>query len=162
MYEGSKRIRVYVDTSVVSYLDQQDAPDKMAETKEVWTLLKKGDYEIVISTLVIDELQKCKEPKRTVLLDKLKEIDCMIVPVTGQTVELAEKFIDFGVLKKKSFEDCQHIAAAILSNCDVIVSWNFRHIVNVKTIRGIKVVTTLEGYKDILIYPPSALLEEVE
>ena len=42
------------------------------------------------------------------------------------------------------------------------VSWNFKHIVNVKTIRGIKVVTTMEGYKDILIYPPTALLEEVD
>ena len=56
----------------------------------------------------------------------------------------------------------EHIAAAILSNCDIIVSWNFKHIVNVKTIRGIKVVTTMEGYKDILIYPPTALLEEVD
>jgi len=46
------------------------------------------------------------------------------------------------------------------TGCDIIVSWNFKHIVNVKTMRGIKVVTTMEGYKDLLIYPPSALLEE--
>ena len=95
-------------------------------------------------------------------MDHLKEIDFRILDVNEDTVRLAEKFIDFGVLKKKSFEDCQHIAAAILSNCDIIISWNFKHIVNVKTIRGIKVVTTLEGYRDILIYPPSALLEEVD
>ena len=73
---------------------------------------------------------------------------------------MMEAFIDFGVLKRKSFDDCRHIAAAILAGCDIIVSWNFKHIVNVKTIRGIKVVTTLEGYKDLLIYPPSVLLEE--
>lgn len=150
--DDSKKIRVYLDTSVVSYLDQQDAPEKMSETKEVWDKIKEGNYEVFISTLVIDELQKCQEPKRTYLLNQLNE----------GTVRLAEKFIDFGVLKKKSFEDCQHIAAAILSNCDIIVSWNFKHIVNVKTIRGIKVVTTMEGYKDILIYPPTALLEEVD
>lgn len=96
------------------------------------------------------------------MLNQLNEIDFTILEVNEGTVRLAEKFIDFGVLKKKSFEDCQHIAAAILSNCDIIVSWNFKHIVNVKTIRGIKVVTTMEGYKDILIYPPTALLEEVD
>jgi len=110
----------------------------------------------------VDELQKCQEPKRTYLLNQLNEIDFTILEVNEGTVRLAQKFIDFGVLKKKSFEDCQHIAAAILSNCDIIVSWNFKHIVNVKTIRGIKVVTTMEGYKDILIYPPTALLEEVD
>lgn len=158
--DDSKKIRVYLDTSVVSYLDQQDAPEKMSETKEVWDKIKEGDYEVFISTLVINELQKCQEPKRTYLLNQLSEIDFTILEVNESTVRLAEKFIDFGVLKKKSFEDCQHIAAAILSDCDIIVSWNFKHIVNVKTIRGIKVVTTMEGYKDILIYPPTALLEE--
>lgn len=52
------------------------------------------------------------------------------------------------------------IDAAILAGCDVIISWNFKHIVNVKTVKGVKVITTLEGYKDLLIYPPSVLLEE--
>lgn len=162
MIEDSKRIKVYLDTSVVSYLDQQDAPEKMQETIEVWDVLKKGNYDVVISTLVLDELQKCQEPKKSLLMNKVKEIDCEILSVEEDTVRLAEKFIDFGVLKRKSFEDCQHIAAAILSDCDIIVSWNFKHIVNVKTIRGVKVITTLEGYKDILIYPPSALLDDVE
>ena len=44
----------------------------------------------------------------------------------------------------------------------MIVSWNFKHIVNVKTIQGVKAVTTYEGYKDLMIYPLSALLEEEE
>lgn len=72
---------------------------------------------------------------------------------------MAEKFIDFGILKQKSFDDCQHIAAAILAGCDIITSWNFKHIVNVRTVRGVKVITTMEGYKDLLIYPPTVLLE---
>lgn len=71
-------------------------------------------------------------------------------------------FIDLGLLKRKSYDDCRHIAAAIIAGCDFIVSWNFKHIVNVKTIRGIRAVTTYEGYKDLMIYPPSALLEEEE
>ncbi len=77
-------------------------------------------------------------------------------------MNLAEKFIDFGFLKRKSHDDCRHIAAAILTGCDFIISWNFKHIVNVKTIRGIKAILTYEGYKDLMIYPPSALLGEEE
>ena len=41
-------------------------------------------------------------------------------------------------MKQKSFDDCQHIAAALLAGCVIIISWNFKHIVNVKTVRGVK------------------------
>ena len=113
-----RKLKVYLDTSVVIYLYQLD-----------------------------------------ILLGYLKQVQYHLVHTDEDTVELAEKFIDFGILKKKSFDDCQHIAAAILAGCDIITSWNFKHIVNVKTVRGVKTITTLEGYKDLLIYPPSVLLE---
>lgn len=116
-----------------------------------------------LSDVVIRELSECSDArKRKKLLSHLTEIPYTVVNITEETVRLAEHIIDFGILKKRSFDDCQHIAAAIISNCDFIISWNFKHIVNVKTIRGIKILTTAEGYKDIAIYPPSALQEEEE
>ncbi|MCL1947843.1 MAG: hypothetical protein FWF51_11955 [Chitinivibrionia bacterium] len=60
--------------------------------------------------------------------------------------------------RQKYFGDCLHIACAIVSGCDVIVSWNFKHIVNYKTHMGVKAVTALEGYKELLIYTPAMLL----
>ena len=86
---NSRKIRVYLDTSVVSYLEQQDAVEKMEETKEVWERLKDGNYDIIISTLVLDEIGKCQEPKRTILLEHLKEIECTILDVDENIVELA-------------------------------------------------------------------------
>lgn len=153
---------VYLDTSVVSYLNQEDAPERMQETLQLWELFKQGQYEVYISDIVIQEINNCKEDKLQILRDYLKQIEYDIIETDNRTIELAEKFIDFGILRQKSFDDCQHIAAAILAGCDIIVSWNFKHIVNVKTIRGVKVITTLEGYKDLLIYPPSVLLESEE
>lgn len=97
--------------------------------------------------------------KLRVLLDYMKQIKFHVIETDKDIVELAGKFLDFGVLREKSFDDCQHIASAILAGCDVIISWNFKHIVNVKTVKGVKIITTMEGYKDLLIYPPSALLE---
>jgi hypothetical protein len=44
-----------------------------------------------------------------------------------------------------------------VSECDAIISWNFKHIVNHKTMMGIKAVTALEGYNDLLIYTPAIL-----
>lgn len=154
------KIKIYLDTSVISYLDQQDAPERMKETQEVWELFKKGQYDIYISDVVVYEINQCSREKRKILLDYLDQIEYTIIETDEDTVELAEKFIDLGFIKRKSYDDCRHIAAAILSGCDFIISWNFKHIVNVKTIRGIKAVTTYEGYKDLMIYPPSALLEE--
>lgn len=155
-----KRLKVYLDTSVVSYLYQEDAPEKMQDTLSLWELFKEGIYEVYVSDIVFREIDRCSEEKLNILLDYLNQIEYHEVETDSNTIELAEKFIDFGILKKKSFDDCQHIAAAILAGCDIIISWNFKHIVNVKTVKGVKVVTTLEGYKDLLIYPPSVLLEE--
>lgn len=151
-----------MDTSVISYLEQEDAPEKMTDTRTVWDVLKKGDYDIFVSQVVLKELNDCKDSRKRELFSKhLHEINFNLVEVTEDTIALAEKFIDFGILKQKSLDDCQHIAAAILNDCDIIISWNFKHIVNVKTIRGIKVITTMQGRKDLLIYPPTALLEDV-
>ncbi len=154
-----RKLKVYLDTSVVSYLYQVDAPEKMQNTLDLWELFKNKVYEVYISDIVIREISGCNEEKLKILLDYLDQIDYNIIETDEDTVELAGKFIDFGILKQKSFDDCQHIAAAILAGCDIITSWNFKHIVNVKTVRGVKVITTLEGYKDLLIYPPSVLIE---
>ena len=158
-----RKIKVYLDTSVISYLDQQDSPEKMQETREVWERIKAGQYEIFISDVVLRELENCKDDeKRNRLLGCLSEIDYNLVIVDDDTTRLARKFVENGVLKKKSLPDCEHIAAAIIADCDIIISWNLKHIVNVKTIRGIKVITMAENYKDILIYQPPVLLGEEE
>ena len=155
------KIKFYLDTSVISYLEQDDAPEQRYITREIWKSFKSGHYDIYISDVVFREILKCSdENKKQLLQQHLSEIPYTLVNVTDEMVAFAEHIIDFGILKKKSFDDCQHIAAAIVSNCDFIVSWNFKHIVNVKTIKGIKILTTMDGYKDILIYPPSALQEE--
>lgn len=156
-----KKLKVYLDTSVISHLDQLDAPEKMKETKKLWEILKDKElYEVYISSVVFEEIDECKEDKKIILLNYLYDMEYNVVETNDSIVELAEKIIDFGILKQKSYDDCRHIASAILAGCDIIASWNFKHIVNVKTVRGVKVLTTLEGYKDLLIYPPSVLLEK--
>ena len=157
------KIKIYLDTSVISYLEQTDAPEQMRITREVWKTLKSGKYDIYISNVVLRELSKCSdETKRSVLLSHLKEIKYKLVNVTDEIFAFAEHIVDFGILKKRNFDDCQHIAAAIISNCDFIMSWNFKHIVSIKTIKGIKILTTMEGYKNVLIYSPESFQTDEE
>jgi predicted nucleic acid-binding protein len=154
-----KKLKIYLDSSVVSYLDQQDAPERMAETHRLWEKIKAREFDVVISDVVRTEIDDCEESKRITLLSYLDEIKYSVVEVGAneRALEIAGRFVDLGVLRQKSFDDCQHIAAAIISGCDVIVSWNFKHIVNHKTMMGVKAITALEGYDDLLIYDPSIL-----
>jgi predicted nucleic acid-binding protein len=153
-----KKLKIYLDTSVISYLDQQDAPKPMAETHKLWDKIKAGEFDVVISNLVVGEINRCEDSKRDTLFGYLAEIQYVAITVDDRVLEIAGRFVDLGVLKQKNFNDCRHIAAAIVSGCDAIVSWNFNHMVNHKTIMGAKAVTALEGYDDILIYAPLSLI----
>jgi len=156
-----RKPKIYLDTSVISHLDAPDTPEKMQETVRLWKKLQRGEYEVVLSWVVFDELDKCQEPKRSYLMASIRKIKHERLERSEEAELLAGKFIELGILKEKSLEDCLHIAAALMSGCDMIVSWNFKHVVNAKTIKGAKAVAALEGYKDILICSPS-MLEEAE
>jgi predicted nucleic acid-binding protein len=130
----------------------------MADTHKLWERIKAGEYEVVISDVVIGEIEQCGDTKRDTLFSYLAEIQYSIVTVDDRALEIAGRFVDLGILRQKNFNDCRHIAAAIVSGCNMIVSWNFKHMVNHKTVMGAKAVTALEGYDDILIYAPPSLI----
>lgn len=156
------KLRVYLDTSVISHLLQEDVPEKMAETRQLWEMFRTGKYEVYLSTVTLEEIEDCPEPKRSQLLDYLGQINYTLVQINNNVAEIAEQIIEMGILTQKSYDDCQHIGAAIISECDCIISWNFKHIVNIKTIRGIRAITNLKGHKPIEILNPSVLLESGE
>ncbi|MCL2140966.1 MAG: PIN domain nuclease [Dehalococcoidia bacterium] len=152
-------LKIYLDTSVISHLDAKDTPEKMADTLRLWELLEERYYSVVLSDIVFDELEACEENKRKLLLGYMKKVHYEMVSAGSDVRTLARKFISFEIPKEQSFDDCRHIAAALVAGCDVIASWNFRHIVNVKTIRGAKIIAALEGFKDIIVCTPTLLIE---
>ena len=156
------KLRVYLDTSVISHLLQEDVPEKMADTRQLWEMFRNGKYDVYLSTVTLEELKGCSEPKQSELFDYLGLIDYTLVQIDDNVADISHQIIEMGILTKKSYDDCQHIGAAIVSECDCIISWNFKHIVNVKTIKGVRAITNLEGYKMIEIWNPSVLLGSEE
>lgn len=156
------KLKVYLDTSVISHLMQEDVPEKMSETLKLWGMFKEGKYDVYLSTVTLQEIDNCPEPKRTELFKHLGEIDYTPIEITEDMSEVAQQLIDMGILTQKSYDDCQHIASAVIYGCDCIISWNFKHIVNIKTIRGVRAITNLKGYKPIEILNPTVLLESEE
>lgn len=154
-----ERLKIYLDTSVISHLLQDDVPEKMADTRKLWEMIKKELYDVYLSTVTLEEISNCKEPKKSQMYEYLKQIKYTPIQITDDMSEIAQQLIDMGILTQKSYDDCQHIAAAVIYGCDCILSWNFKHIVNIKTIRGVRAITNLKGFKPIEIINPSVLLE---
>ena len=77
----------------------------------------------------------------------------------SKTISLAKEIVEQGILTEANFNDCLHIATAILNDCNIIVSWNFKHMVNVDTINGIRTIALAKRYTSIDIYPPNLLLK---
>lgn len=155
-----RKPKIYIDTSVISHLKHEDTPEKMADTLKFWEELKQGHYNVFLSNVTLEELQRCNEPKRTILFDYLAEIQfTLIKEINPEADSIANEIINQGILTKKSLDDCTHIALAVVSDCDIIVSWNFKHIVNVKTINGVRAINVKNGYKTIDIYPPNTLIQ---
>ena len=154
-----RKLKIYLDTSVISHLDAPDRSDWMTDMLALWDDIKAGAYDVVLSSVDFDELGKCEEEKRAALAEMIVQIPYQHVEVTDEILSTAARFIELGILTQKSYVDCQHIAVAIHTGCDLVVSWNFQHMVNVNTIKGAKVVTAIEGYKDILICSPNMLIK---
>jgi len=153
-----KKLKIYLDTSVISHLDAPDKPDWMGDTHKLWEAIQAGQYDVFISPVVMVELDECTEPKRSILLKWLSEIDYTELQANDEVLELAEKYLQSGIMPPKSARDRQHIAYACVYNCDMVISWNFKHMVNVKTISGVKGANALAGYKEMPIYTPTILI----
>jgi predicted nucleic acid-binding protein len=153
-----KKLRIYLETSIISHLDAPDRPDRMAETQQLWNNVLAGKYDIVIGEPVLVELHQCHEPKRSFMLDELDKIVYDYAEETDESKRLATAYIRVGGLPGKSWTDATHIALATLANCDVIVSWNFSHIVNIRAITVVDAINTSENLRLVRILPPTVLL----
>jgi predicted nucleic acid-binding protein len=154
-----KKMKIYLDTTAVSYLDQQDSPEKMQDTLAFWEFLRTKDCEVLLSSVTLEEIDRNAEPKRNKLKGFLSQIEYKEIKITEEIAGVANKLIENGTLTPKSFDDCLHIACSLVHDCTCIVSWNFRHIVNMRTVRGVKLVAAQTGYGLVtMICTPSYLM----
>ena len=156
-----RKTKIYLDTSVISHLDAEDVPEKMRHTRDFWERVKLGlEYDIFVSDLTRHELLQCYEPKRTRLMNFLLEVEHETILETEEIIELASRYLEYGVLTKKDYDDLRHMAYAVISQCDCIASWNLKHFVNDTTMDRVNVVNLAEGYRSIVILTPQKIIGE--
>lgn len=147
--------RIYLDTSVFGgFFD----PEFELWTKILFDKIKKGEYRVIYSKLIDIELTPAPEKVRDLAMSLPKE-QLELVNISDEAVELAESYLKENVVGKTSRTDCIHIALATLNNADMLVSWNFKYIVNINRIRGYNAVNYKLGNKILEIRTPREILE---
>lgn len=143
--------RIYVDSSVVS--GSRDEKWREATVK-LMEAFQRGEMIPVLSDITVGEVMKAGDEKVRAFLDHPAFKDAEWVRLGEEAIELADAYIREGVIGEKHLTDTRHIALATVSRVGLLVSWNFKHIVNVGRIRLFNAVNLKQGYPMLDIRSP--------
>ena len=116
-----------------------------------------NEFHVIYSTVTEDELINAPEKVKE-LLNSIPDEFKTKIELSEEAVMLGDTYIAENVVGKTSREDCFHIALATIHKADILVSWNFKHIVNIMRIRGYNAVNIKLGYSTIDIRSPKEIV----
>jgi len=149
-----KKLRIYVDTSVFGgCFDEEFAKDS---NEFIRTTIRRRDV-ILLTELIKLEIEDAPPVVRN-LYRSLSPTIIENVNLTKEVLELRDQYIKAKIVGLKAITDATHIAAATVFKADVLVSWNFKHIVNYDKIRKYNAVNLMNGYQLLEIRTPKEMI----
>jgi len=158
MTENKKRL--LIDTSVMRGIFDDDTPDTKACTGRFWDKCRTGAYELFVCIVFDEEMKNAPREQTEPIEDIVKELGIERLPRNKDAEQLANDYK--GKPLKTAMGDRRHLAYATEYECDTVVSWNMKDIVNADTYRGINGVNMGKGKKTITVETPAMLLGEEE
>ena len=157
-----RKIKLYLDTSVISHIDAPHKPEAEAITHAFYKFLGKrsDEYELYISPVVELEVDNCPEPKQSRLIALMQRVRLIRLPENQEVLDLADLYVEQNVLAGKHIRDLTHVAYATVARCDFVVSWNMKHLANPQTIVRANAVNRLNNYCDTSIVTPLIIIGE--
>ena len=153
-----KRLHIYVDTSVIGGCEDEEFS---GVSLRLWSKFRSGTFMLVVSDLTLQELAEAPANVRRHLEDISTAYQIQVC-LTEEARELADAYLARGIVGPGSLADALHVALATVSAVDVLVSWNFKHIVNFGRIRLFNAVNLEQGYGLVEIRTPREVLDEGE
>jgi predicted nucleic acid-binding protein len=142
--------RIYIDTSVFGgYFDEEFSEN----TVPLFERIINNEFILLFSTVTQEELEDAPEKVKQ-LVRSLKVENTEFLELTNEAIDLANDYIVEKVVGSTSYADCLHIALATIYRADFLVSWNFKHIVNMERIRGFNSINIKKGYMQLEIRSP--------
>jgi len=151
-------MRVYIETTVFNRYFE-DSREFNAETKRLFDMVIANQIEAITSTAVIEEIDRAPEPKRSQMLNLIKDIGIIVLEVDQQAYDLADVYIEMGTIPAKYRLDGVHIAMAAVNDLDCIVSLNFHHINRLKTKTATEIINRMKDYPNPYICTPMEVLD---
>ena len=153
--------RVYVETTVVSYLKARPSRDLIVTghqqiTRDWWDT-RRGDYELCVSQLVLQEAGDGDPQAAQERLEVLATIT--MLEIKEEAVSLAEELVQAGALPSKAGNDALHIAVAAIHRVPYLLTWNCRHMANATMRAQIETVCAGKGFKAPIICTPEEMME---
>lgn len=146
-------MKIYFETTIFNrYFENQR--EYFAETKRLFEMISSGEIEAFTSAAVIEEIGCASEPKRRQMLDLIHRLNITVLEVTQAAYDLADIYIEMGVIPSRYRLDGVHIAMAAVNNMDCIVSLNFHHINKLKTKTATEIIHRMKGYNSPYICTP--------
>jgi len=150
------KLKIYIDTSIIGGCFDEEF---QLYSNFLFKQFIEGDLIAVISELTLDELEN-GPPYLKEQLNKIPDKNKLFFSITEEAIDLARKYIENDILTDKMFADALHIAIATIVKVDAVVSWNFKHIVNLKRIKSFNAVNLKEGYYLLEIRSPREIIDE--
>ncbi len=145
-----RKLKIYLDTSVVNFLFADDAPEFQKITIEFFDkFVKTGIYDVCISDVVVDEITATKnETKRNELMAVIDtySLDILNVSESQEIKELSNIYLRNKIFSEKSAFDAIHVAVCVINEIDILLSWNFKHLANIERERRITALNVLHNY----------------
>lgn len=150
-----RKLKIYLDTSVISALFDARNPERKSLTESFFEQIE--SFDPFISEITTAEIERTPD---LTLRNKMKGVvlQFQAIPLTDDVEWLANEYVRYGAVPESYLEDAYHIAVAVINEMDCILSWNFRHIVRRKTRDIVRMVNTIDTFRQIEIVTPAELL----
>ncbi|TET11745.1 PIN domain-containing protein [Candidatus Aerophobetes bacterium] len=149
---------IYLDPSIPSACCEKAQPERRKITTQWWNE-QINQYEVAVSRLTIEEIEALEtEDKREAILSLVR--DFPVLEVSPPVERLAERYIEEKIIPPNAFNDALHLALAVINKKDVLLSWNFAHLVKSEVERKVNAYNLISGYPRIRITTPQKLIKE--
>jgi predicted nucleic acid-binding protein len=150
-----RKTKVYLDTSVISALFDERNPERKSLTEAFFNEIRL--FDVFISEITSVEIDRTPDlDLQNKMRTKISEF--LILSLTDEVEWLAKEYTRYGAIPENYLEDAYHIAIAVIHDIDYLLSWNFKHIVRIKTKDIVRMVNTLNNLRQIEIMTPAELL----
>jgi predicted nucleic acid-binding protein len=147
------KINIYLDTTIISALFDKRTPERMFQTQQFWEHI--NEYNVFISELVIDEINGASQYLQDKMLEKVSNFS--LLSVNNDVQYLANEYIKGAIFPEKYSADALHVALASTNQIGILLSWNFTHLVKVRTRRMVAFINAIYNYNPVEIITPPEL-----